>query len=179
VKVNTLDASTDLKSSNVSSNHSTTEKVNFRPFTGLSSDAYLGPKHVSSSNRKILSIDEVEVLISRRGRKLLDTFADSLLHVNQLYNKAFGFEARKVPAHSAHLVDRDAMFELQQRFPLEWDLTSSHKFRSPQDMQFAFSYYYFLFHEKEDISVEEIFDIFDSDSSGFVNRVNEIFLVYN
>lgn len=161
VQVNTVDAITDLHSRNHSTNTSTTETVQFRPFTGLAPETELEPKQLISS-RNILSLPT----LSRRGRKLLDTFADSLLHVNRLYNKAFGFEARKVPAHSAHLIDKDVMFELQERFPVEWDRTSSHKFRSPQDMQFAFSYYYFLFHEKENTALGDIFDSFDSDLSG-------------
>ena len=49
------------------------------------------------------------------GRKLLDTFGDSLRHVNSLYNLAYGFEARKVPAHMAHLIDKNIMTELQEK----------------------------------------------------------------
>jgi hypothetical protein len=165
VQVNTVEASTDLRSRNQSSNTSTTETVQFRHFTGLSPETELEPKQLIS-RRNILSLLYEKPATTRKGRKLLDTFADSLLHVNRLYNKAFGFEARKVPAHSAHLIDKDVMFELQERFPLEWDQTSSHKFRSPQDMQFAFSYYYFLFHEKENVGIEDIFETFDSDLSG-------------
>jgi len=165
VQVNTVEASTDLRSRNQSSNTSTTETVQFRHFTGLAPETELEPKQLISS-RNILSLLYEKAAPTRKGRKLLDTFADSLLHVNRLYNKAFGFEARKVPAHSAHLIDKDVMFELQERFPLEWDQTSSHKFRSPQDMQFAFSYYYFLFHEKENVGIEDIFETFDSDLSG-------------
>ncbi|KAF4518392.1 hypothetical protein B566_EDAN010484 [Ephemera danica] len=49
------------------------------------------------------------------GRKLLDTFGESLLHVNRLYNREFGFEARRVPAHMAHLIDKNIMIEVQKR----------------------------------------------------------------
>jgi UDP-N-acetylglucosamine-lysosomal-enzyme len=52
------------------------------------------------------------------------------------------------------------------RFPNEWDATSSHKIRSPLDMQYAFSYFYFLMNERENVSIAEIFDIFDTDKSG-------------
>lgn len=102
----------------------------------------------------------------RLGRRLLDTFGDSLRHVNQLYNEAFGYEARKVPSHMAHMVDRDVVVRLQNRFPEEFDKTSSHKIRSPDDMQFAFSYFYFLMSEKVELGVDEIFDKFDVDMSG-------------
>ena len=50
-----------------------------------------------------------------RGRNKLDTFGDSLRHVNTLYNKAFGYTARKVPGHMPHMVDKNIMAELQAR----------------------------------------------------------------
>lgn len=99
-------------------------------------------------------------------RRLLDTFGDSLRHVNRLFNSAFGYEARKVPSHMAHMVDVDVVRRLQDMFPEEFDRTSSHKVRSSGDMQFAFSYFYFLMSEKRDVEPEEIFDAFDVDSSG-------------
>lgn len=50
------------------------------------------------------------------GYKPRDTFAESLLYVNRLYNQAFGFEPRKVPAHMPHLIDIDIMEHLQARY---------------------------------------------------------------
>lgn len=47
------------------------------------------------------------------GRRLQDTFADSLRHVNKLLNGKFGFTSRKVPAHMPHMIDRLIMQELQ------------------------------------------------------------------
>ena len=47
------------------------------------------------------------------GRKLQDTFADSLRYVNRLLNGQFGFTSRKVPAHMPHMIDRLIMQELQ------------------------------------------------------------------
>lgn len=101
-----------------------------------------------------------------RRRRLLDTFGDSLRHVNRLFNSAFGYEARKVPSHMAHMVDVDIMHRLQDMFPEEFDETSSHKIRSSGDMQFAFSYFYFLMSERREIGPEEIFEAFDVDGSG-------------
>lgn len=46
-------------------------------------------------------------------RRLQDTFADSLRHVNKLLNGQFGFTSRKVPAHMPHMIDRLIMQELQ------------------------------------------------------------------
>ncbi|KAL1470372.1 hypothetical protein MTO96_040467, partial [Rhipicephalus appendiculatus] len=98
-----------------------------------------------------------------RRRRLLDTFGDSLRHVNRLFNTAFGYETRKVPlAHGTH--DRRRSHESD--FKIKFDRTSSHKIRSPNDMQFAFSYFYFLMSEKHEILPEEHFDAFDVDKSG-------------
>lgn len=47
------------------------------------------------------------------GRRLRDTFADSLRYVNKLLNGQFGFTSRKVPAHMPHMIDRLVMQELQ------------------------------------------------------------------
>ena len=53
------------------------------------------------------------VLPRRKGRHLLDTFADSLRHVNKLYNKMYGYVARKVPAHMPHMISKGIMQQLQ------------------------------------------------------------------
>ncbi|XP_052801171.1 N-acetylglucosamine-1-phosphotransferase subunits alpha/beta-like isoform X2 [Mya arenaria] len=100
-----------------------------------------------------------------RGRVLLDTFGDSLRHVNTLYNKAFGYGARKVPGHMPHMIDRNIMTELQARFPAEWEATSSHQVRHSKDMQFAFSYFYYLMGVKENVTAAQVFDEMDTDKS--------------
>ena len=61
---------------------------------------------------------------------------------------------------------RDIMTELQNTFPEEFDRTSSHKVRSNEDMQFAFSYFYFLMGERRQMVVEEAFAELDTDGSG-------------
>lgn len=103
-----------------------------------------------------------------RSRHLLDTFAESLRNVNRIYNKAFGYSPRKVPAHIAHMIDRRVMYELQGKFSKEWDETSAHKIRSPKDMQFSFSYFYYLMSATNNISISKIFDEMDTDSSGYI-----------
>jgi hypothetical protein len=80
---------------------------------------------------------------SKRRRRLTDTYGASLIHVNRLYNKEFGVEARKVPAHVPHMIDREIMDEMQKKWPSHWNDTSSHRFRSQKDMQYSFSYYYY------------------------------------
>lgn len=75
-----------------------------------------------------------------------DTFGDSLRHVNKLYNRAFGKPTltRKVPSHMPHLIQKQVMVEMKEEFAAEFRATSSHRFRHPKDMQFGFSYIYYL-----------------------------------
>ncbi|XP_076618477.1 N-acetylglucosamine-1-phosphate transferase subunits alpha and beta isoform X2 [Colletes latitarsis] len=96
----------------------------------------------------------------------LDTYAESLLYVNRIYNMAYGFERRRVPAHMPHLIDKWIAADMHKKFENEFKKTSSHKVRNSEDMQFAFSYYYFLASEKRKVPIEEIFDTFDTDKSG-------------
>lgn len=100
-----------------------------------------------------------------RSRKL-DTYAESLLYVNRIYNSAYGFERRRVPAHMPHLIDKFIVEDMQKKFNKEFKKTSSHRVRGHEDMQFAFSYFYYLMSEKINVSTESIFDVFDTDKSG-------------
>lgn len=103
------------------------------------------------------------------GRRLHDTFADSLRYVNKLLNSQFGFTSRKVPAHMPHMIDRLIMQELQDMFPEEFDKTSAHRVRHSEDMQFAFSYFYFLMSAQQQLNVSEVFDEIDTDHSGILS----------
>ncbi|XP_028256463.1 N-acetylglucosamine-1-phosphotransferase subunits alpha/beta [Parambassis ranga] len=103
------------------------------------------------------------------GRKLRDTFADSLRYVNKLLNSQFGFTSRKVPAHMPHMIDRLIMQELQDTFPDEFDKTSGHRVRHSEDMQFAFSYFYFLMSAQQHLNISEVFDEIDTDHSGVLS----------
>ncbi|XP_018406670.1 PREDICTED: N-acetylglucosamine-1-phosphotransferase subunits alpha/beta [Cyphomyrmex costatus] len=101
----------------------------------------------------------------KRNARGLDTYAESLLYVNKIYNAAYGLERRRVPAHMPHLIDKWIVNSMQEKFESEFKKTSSHKVRDSEDMQFAFSYFYFLSSEKRKVSVGEMFDIFDTDKS--------------
>jgi len=103
------------------------------------------------------------------SRKLMDTFADSLLHVHRIYNRKFGYMGRKVPAHMPHMIDVKVMEELQALLPEEFDQTSSHKLRSSDDMQFAFSYYYYVVGQKKTPNITEFFAEVDADHSGVLS----------
>lgn len=126
-------------------------------------DDIISPIHLNRSikEKKLKPISDW-----KRATTHLDTYAESLLHVNRIYNLAYGFERRKVPAHMPHLLNKWVIYEMQSKFKDEFERTSSHKFRNSKDMQFAFSYFYFLASEKQKISVGQIFDEFDSDKSG-------------
>lgn len=52
---------------------------------------------------------------THKGRKLLDTFADSLRYVNILYTKEYGHHPRKVPAHMPHMINKFVMQELHNK----------------------------------------------------------------
>ncbi|KAK2588199.1 hypothetical protein KPH14_004236 [Odynerus spinipes] len=102
----------------------------------------------------------------KHKKRHLDTYAESLLHVNKIYNIVYGFGRRKVPAHMPHLIDKWIVNSMQKKFKSDFIKTSSHKVRSAEDMQFAFSYFYFLMSENLYIPVGDIFDKFDTDNSG-------------
>ncbi|KAM8974255.1 N-acetylglucosamine-1-phosphotransferase subunits alpha/beta isoform 2-T2 [Pelodytes ibericus] len=103
------------------------------------------------------------------GRKLQDTFADSLRYVNKLLNSKFGFTSRKVPAHMPHMIDRVVMQDLQDLYPAEFDMTSAHKVRHSQDMQFAFSFFYYLMSAIQPLNISKVFDDIDTDGSGVLS----------
>ncbi|KAM4676644.1 N-acetylglucosamine-1-phosphotransferase subunits alpha/beta [Discoglossus pictus] len=103
------------------------------------------------------------------GRKLQDTFADSLRYVNKLLNSKFGFASRKVPAHMPHMIDRIVMQDLQDLYPAEYDKTSAHKVRHSEDMQFAFSFFYYLMSAIQPLNTSKIFDEVDTDGSGILS----------
>ncbi|KAM4746784.1 N-acetylglucosamine-1-phosphotransferase subunits alpha/beta [Rhinophrynus dorsalis] len=103
------------------------------------------------------------------GRKLQDTFADSLRYVNKLLNSKFGFTSRKVPAHMPHMIDRLVMQDLQDLYPAEFDKTSAHKVRHSEDMQFAFSFFYYLMSAIQPLNISKIFYEVDTDGSGVLS----------
>ena len=122
------------------------------------------------------SIDKREF---KHKRRLLDTFGDSLRYVHRLYNKHFGSETRYVPAHMPHAIDKEILLELVHMFSKEFDLTSSHKFRSSKDMQWSFSYFYFMMNAKYNFtSLDFIYENYlDLDGDTYLNKFEENQLV--
>lgn len=117
-----------------------------------------------------VNIDDTQEISRRR---LEDTYAQSLVHVNRIYNKEFGSEGRKVPAHVPHMMDREYLQEMQTKWPEQWIATSSHRFRSASDMQYSFSYYYYLANRQKvhppDLH-KYMSAVLDTDKDGYVNE---------
>lgn len=103
-----------------------------------------------------------------RTERELDTYALSLQNTNRVFNLAYGYKSRKVPAHSPILVDKNIMDHLQRKFRKEFEVTRKNKFRSANDMQYSFSYYYYLINEKRAVNISDIFDKFDTDNSRYI-----------
>lgn len=131
---------------------------------------YLDESQTSSPGDTSSSKNSPLARFHHSSRKLLDTFADSLKHVNKLYNQLYGFAPRKVPAHMPHLIDRDIMSELQSRFASEYEHTSSARFRRSNDMQYAFAYYYHVMSEVDELNMSRLFDELDTNEN---ERIDE------
>lgn len=128
-----------------------------------SEKSILVPKYLNESQSA--SLDSANAIVRFNKRKLLDTFADSLKYVNKLYNQLYGYAARKVPAHMPHFIDREIMESLQARFPVEFEKTSGSRFRQSTDMQFAFSYYYYIMSEIVEFNASQLFQELDLNSN--------------
>lgn len=100
-------------------------------------------------------------------------FGESLKHVDRLFTSLFGTSARRVPAHMPHMVNKYIVSRLQSKFPNEFEKTSKNKLRSNDDMQFAFSYFYFMMSERNNHSTLDVFNITDVNQDGELNQ-NEI-----
>jgi len=61
------------------------------------------------------------------------------------------------------------------RFKTDWDKTSSHKMRSGTDMQYAFSYYYFLMDSKMNNTEVDFIREMDIDNSRYLLTTSPLF----
>ena len=81
-----------------------------------------------------------------------------------MYTRDFGYELRKVIAHMPHFIDVRMMEELQARYRAEFDATSAHQFRDARDMQYAFSYMYYVADARVPFNATEVwYEYFDRD----------------
>jgi UDP-N-acetylglucosamine-lysosomal-enzyme len=66
-----------------------------------------------------------------------------------------------------HFIDVSIMDELQARFRDRWELTSSHKLRHTMDMQYSFSYFYYIIDAPRPYNETEVWnEYFDVDHNG-------------
>lgn len=121
---------------------------------------------IKENNKKNTNKSQSKYIInSFKSRHLLDIYADSLRYVNKLYNKKFNNRQRKVPGHMAHMIDKSIINRMMNEFMVEFDITSSNRFRTSNDMQYSFSYFYFLMNEKKIFNLTQILKSFDTDDS--------------
>lgn len=132
---------------------------------------------IAKHNRNVILFDklkkyqrrknlEPDVMFSRKRTKDVDAYALSLQHTHRILNNFYGFSVRKVPAHAPIMIDKEIMNEMQKKFKKYVDITARNRFRSRDDLQFAFIYYYYIIHEKNERSIRDIFKQFDLDLSG-------------
>lgn len=133
---------------------------------------------ITEHNRNVILFDKLkkyqrrkkvehDMLFSqKRNKKQVDAYALSLQHTHRILNDFYGFSVRKVPAHAPIMIDKDIMNEMQTKFKKYIGVTVRNRFRSKDDLQFAFAYYYYVIHEKIQWSYLDIFKQFDLDSSG-------------
>ncbi|XP_037827535.1 N-acetylglucosamine-1-phosphotransferase subunits alpha/beta isoform X2 [Lucilia sericata] len=94
-----------------------------------------------------------------------DVYSQSLIKTNMFLNQWYGFRARNVLAHVGFLLEKPVIEAMQAKFYKEITATAMNRFRSPNDLQYAFAYYSFLMEETKRVTVREIFNEFDTDHS--------------
>eukprot|EP00033_Pygsuia_biforma_P004030 GCRY01004414.1.p1 GENE.GCRY01004414.1~~GCRY01004414.1.p1 ORF type:complete len:336 (+),score=114.69 GCRY01004414.1:185-1192(+) len=73
-----------------------------------------------------------------------------------------------------HMINTDIMAELQQHWPDEFALTASHQLRASDDMQYSFSYFYYLMEKTQEFDLQIVFEEeLDTNKDGVLDR-NEI-----
>ena len=105
----------------------------------------------------------------------VDYYGDSLVHVNNIFIKDFGpsKEVKQVPAHTPLAINREKMTRLQKRYASEYRKTSSNRFRSSDDMQYAFAYFHWLIISSRelDFKIEQFFDdVVDTNRDGHLSE---------
>ena len=114
------------------------------------------------------------------GRKLLiDKFGASLIHVNHLLNDEFGRISRKVPAHMPHFINKKIMEKIEKKWELQFNKTSSNRFRSEDDMQYSFTYFYYIMQKYNEKNLNELFFEFDKNKNGILDDYETHLLAYS
>ena len=69
------------------------------------------------------------------------------------------------------MVVENNVFNFYFRYAEQFDKTSSHRLRNREDMQYSFSYFYYIIGEKTHTPVSTVFKQMDTDKSGY-ERLN-------
>lgn len=124
------------------------------------------PLRITADRRRVgFFLSPTSTASSRHRRRLLGTYAQSLIHSNRLFSHAYGHSPRKVPGHMPHFLDVRVLHELESHFSKQWRQTSQHRIRSSNDLQYAFAYFYFLMSERVNRTLPDWLSTFDSDRS--------------
>jgi UDP-N-acetylglucosamine-lysosomal-enzyme len=99
--------------------------------------------------------------IQFKRRKLLEVYTETIVYADRLLNKMYGYTMRRIPIHAPLFIDIGIMEALQTKMKLEFERTSSRKFRTSKDIQYAFVYYQFIMNELEDFDGSTFFDDID------------------
>ncbi|GBG32295.1 N-acetylglucosamine-1-phosphotransferase subunits alpha/beta [Hondaea fermentalgiana] len=149
------------------------DRANASTSSASTLDAFMS--EMSNASEAVSAAPEasaVDALPSRERRTLIDTFGGSLLHVNKLYTEVFGKRERRVIAHMPHFMQKTQIEAMQARFAEEFARTSQNRFRSTDDMQFAFAYMYWIVHQGDQplFPPREYFDKeLDTDGDGVLS----------
>ena len=68
------------------------------------------------------------------------SFYDSVDYVKALFNDKLGYSYRWLPEHMPLMINKRVVLDLQNTFRKELELTSSHRTRQRNDIQFEFAY---------------------------------------
>jgi hypothetical protein len=105
-----------------------------------------------------------------------DTFDDALHFVNRLFDAAFGVpvggqKTRRAVAHVPHLLRRSILQDMRAKWPKEFERTSSHRFRHPHDLQYAFMYIHFMMNRHPVMSEAMlVHDFIDTNHNGALDE---------
>ncbi|KAK8790856.1 hypothetical protein WA158_005487 [Blastocystis sp. Blastoise] len=124
---------------------------------------------------------EREIIDGQRdahGRRLVDTYRESLIYTIKQFINVFGKVKGKphVPAHMPHMLNKHVLEEVSHRFSGEFEKTSSHRFRDVEDMQYAFTYFRYMMErekEKEIDSLRAVWDMFIDTNHDGIADINE------
>ena len=112
------------------------------------------------------------------GRRLLDMYSESLRFTSSLFNARFGHTSRKTAAHAPLLMDKHVVQEIVSTWPDQFEATSRHRFRHPLDLQYQFTYVYYVLSEPAPLDVPAFFQQMDLDGDGYLDMDEINYLAY-